>query len=177
MIVRCDQCQSMYDDAEQWAICPHGPLWGAPGAYCKYHDLVDCPICNWGERPKMDDLVDREDRCKDCGGMTPRGWDYCLHHAAVHRLEDARQSEPPTEQSVYPPPLLTPEEADKLLGQHERIMKDMGLRDPMAPPVMDPRMFPEAMIDRLSEANRRQAAEIEELKARVKALEEKMERR
>ncbi len=45
MIVRCETCKRNYDDAECWTICPHGPLWANPGAYCREHDLVDCFIC------------------------------------------------------------------------------------------------------------------------------------
>lgn len=52
MIVRCqalydgdkrETCGRLFDDAEQWTICPHGPLWADPRAYCRDHDLVDCP--------------------------------------------------------------------------------------------------------------------------------------
>jgi hypothetical protein len=44
VIVRCDRCERNYDDATQWTICPHGPLWAAHDAYCREHDLVDCPF-------------------------------------------------------------------------------------------------------------------------------------
>jgi hypothetical protein len=51
MIVRCQPlfdgqtrdggfCGRMYDDAQQWTICPHGPLWAAADGYCVTHDLV-----------------------------------------------------------------------------------------------------------------------------------------
>lgn len=42
MIVRCENCKRLYDDAECWTICPHGPLWAAHDAYCLEHDLVNC---------------------------------------------------------------------------------------------------------------------------------------
>jgi hypothetical protein len=43
----------MYDDAECWTSCPHGPLYGAQGAYstanpngyCKRCDLVGPHHC------------------------------------------------------------------------------------------------------------------------------------
>lgn len=55
MIVRCEPlfpgdvrpegfCGRLYDDAEAWTICPHGPLWAALDAYCRQHDLVDCRL-------------------------------------------------------------------------------------------------------------------------------------
>jgi len=44
MWVRCEKCGRGYDDAECWTICPHGPLWAAADAYCREHDLVDCPM-------------------------------------------------------------------------------------------------------------------------------------
>jgi hypothetical protein len=44
MVVTCDKCHRLYDDAEQWTICPHGPLWAAHDAYCREHDLVNCPM-------------------------------------------------------------------------------------------------------------------------------------
>lgn len=37
-------CGRLYDDAEQWTICPHGPLWAPPDAYCREHDLVNCTM-------------------------------------------------------------------------------------------------------------------------------------
>jgi hypothetical protein len=45
LVVRCEDCGHLYDDAEQWTICPHGPLWAGPKAYCPLHDLVHCFIC------------------------------------------------------------------------------------------------------------------------------------
>lgn len=44
MITFCLNCNRRYDDAEYWTICPHGPLWAGPSAYCKQHDLVNCPL-------------------------------------------------------------------------------------------------------------------------------------
>lgn len=44
MIVVCDHCQRLYDDAEQWTLCPHGPLWAGWEDYCREHDLVACPF-------------------------------------------------------------------------------------------------------------------------------------
>jgi hypothetical protein len=41
--VRCHSCDRVYDDAECWTICPHGPLWAGVSAYCPLHDLVHCP--------------------------------------------------------------------------------------------------------------------------------------
>lgn len=45
MITRCEKCGRVYDDASCWTICPHGPLWASPTAYCRIHDLVNCPHC------------------------------------------------------------------------------------------------------------------------------------
>jgi len=43
MMVLCSSgCRRYYDDEQQWTICPHGPLWGSPDAYCAQHDLVNC---------------------------------------------------------------------------------------------------------------------------------------
>ena len=44
MLVRCETCRHAYDDAAQWTLCPHGPLWAAVDAYCPQHDLVHCPL-------------------------------------------------------------------------------------------------------------------------------------
>ncbi len=45
MLVICEKCHRRYDNAEQWTLCPHGPLWAAADAYCPVHDLVNCQIC------------------------------------------------------------------------------------------------------------------------------------
>ena len=42
MWVQCSKCRRSYDDANQWTICPHGPLWAAPEDYCPDCDLVNC---------------------------------------------------------------------------------------------------------------------------------------
>lgn len=44
MVVRCPDCRRVYDDAERWTLCPHGPLWAGPDEYCPRHDLVRCPF-------------------------------------------------------------------------------------------------------------------------------------
>ena len=45
MYVQCGKCRRNYDDAVSWTLCPHGPLWAGPTAYCPKHDLVNCFIC------------------------------------------------------------------------------------------------------------------------------------
>jgi hypothetical protein len=52
MTVQCPDCKSVYDDEHQWTICPHGPLWAGVDAYCKRHDLVNCPLCRMEKGPK-----------------------------------------------------------------------------------------------------------------------------
>lgn len=49
MIVRCESCGALYNDEHCWTLCPHGPLWAGPKAYCKKHDLVDCLFYKGGE--------------------------------------------------------------------------------------------------------------------------------
>lgn len=45
MIVRCQKCCLVYDDAKCWSICPHNPLYRRPAdVLCKEHDLFDCPF-------------------------------------------------------------------------------------------------------------------------------------
>lgn len=44
MIVTCEECSYVYDDAVCWTICPHGPL-GGGNRYCREHDLDPCPFC------------------------------------------------------------------------------------------------------------------------------------
>lgn len=57
MLRECENCEVLYDDAEQITICPHNSL---HGNYCRYHDLFNCYICkaemdaedkfvSWGE--------------------------------------------------------------------------------------------------------------------------------
>lgn len=48
MIVECQKCKALYDDAECWTICPHGPLWASVGSYCPRCDLVDCQTHHTG---------------------------------------------------------------------------------------------------------------------------------
>ena len=43
MQLQCGDCRRLFDDEVSWTICPHGPLWAAPEAYCREHDLVNCP--------------------------------------------------------------------------------------------------------------------------------------
>lgn len=46
MLTKCDGCGAVYDDECRTTICPHGTL-GASGskyAYCRKHDLFDCPL-------------------------------------------------------------------------------------------------------------------------------------
>jgi len=45
MMIKCNLCGRIYDDATRWTICPHGPLWAGPNDYCPRHDLVNCFIC------------------------------------------------------------------------------------------------------------------------------------
>ena len=40
MVVRCDKCERLYDDAEQWTICPHGPLGYPHDSYCRKCDTI-----------------------------------------------------------------------------------------------------------------------------------------
>jgi hypothetical protein len=51
MVTRCQKCGRMYDDAEQWTICPHAPLWASHNNYCPEHDLVNCQM-PYHYRPK-----------------------------------------------------------------------------------------------------------------------------
>lgn len=46
MLVHCPKCHMMYDDTTNTTICPHAPLGGGSGGYCKRHDLFGpCPLC------------------------------------------------------------------------------------------------------------------------------------
>lgn len=40
MIVRCNQCQRVYNDAEQWTLCPHTPLGYPVDGYCPQCDTL-----------------------------------------------------------------------------------------------------------------------------------------
>ena len=78
MLVRCDACRHRYDDAEQWTICPHGPLWAAPEAYCRVHDLVNCPLTHDDARTNAE-AVRRRSVMLD---VTPTTWmraDYLFY--------------------------------------------------------------------------------------------------
>jgi hypothetical protein len=45
MIVRCSNCEAVYDDESCWTICPHNPLYVNPDKkLCREHDLFDCPF-------------------------------------------------------------------------------------------------------------------------------------
>lgn len=44
MVMECVDCHIVYDDATCWTTCPHGPLWADPDAYCREHDLINCPF-------------------------------------------------------------------------------------------------------------------------------------
>lgn len=66
MLTRCEDCDVCYDDESRHTICPHGPLWGAPDAYCKKHDLVDCQICKEAAQRAQDTARRRSEGAK-CG--------------------------------------------------------------------------------------------------------------
>lgn len=36
----CGACGRLYDDVDQWTICPHGPLWAASSAYDPDTDTI-----------------------------------------------------------------------------------------------------------------------------------------
>lgn len=40
MYVPCDKCGRRYDDAQQWTICPHGPLEFPIDDYCPKCDTL-----------------------------------------------------------------------------------------------------------------------------------------
>ena len=43
MVVFCQECETHYDDARCWTICPHNPLdRGADQRACRRHDLFGC---------------------------------------------------------------------------------------------------------------------------------------
>jgi hypothetical protein len=62
MIVKCGDetgvgragCGRLFDDAQQWTICPHGPLWAGADRYCVEHDLVDC-VFHEARRPPREE--------------------------------------------------------------------------------------------------------------------------
>lgn len=90
MLVQCSTCRRAYDDAEQWTICPHGPLWAAPDAYCRVHDLVNCPLEH--DSPQANaEAVRRRSLTVD---LTPSSWiraDYAFYsrRATVPLAPDA----------------------------------------------------------------------------------------
>jgi hypothetical protein len=54
MLVQCDDCNRVYDDANQWTICPHNPLDVGPGpdAFCWRCDLRHPCACGATARAK-----------------------------------------------------------------------------------------------------------------------------
>lgn len=46
MIVCCNRCSCVFDDAQTNTVCPHYPVGAGPAAYCKTHDLFrPCAVC------------------------------------------------------------------------------------------------------------------------------------
>ena len=42
MIVKCEKCQTIYNDEELLTYCPHDSIYGN---LCRKHDLFSCFIC------------------------------------------------------------------------------------------------------------------------------------
>jgi uncharacterized OB-fold protein len=40
LVTRCDKCGRLYDDYNQWTLCPHGPLEFPHDDYCWRCDTV-----------------------------------------------------------------------------------------------------------------------------------------
>ena len=54
MIVHCDRCIRVYDDAQAYTICPHNSLAVGPSTpYCREHDLYDCPYCTGSKQDAL----------------------------------------------------------------------------------------------------------------------------
>jgi uncharacterized protein DUF3467 len=92
MLIRCEKCFSNYDDENRWTICPHGPLWAAPDAYCRKHDLINCVVCKGNkvdEKFKQEQVVDVaketdfRDNYANSVQISVSLWDFYLSFGAI----------------------------------------------------------------------------------------------
>lgn len=81
MLVQCSTCRHAYDDAEQWTLCPHGPLWAPSDAYCREHDLVNCPMAHDSPQAHVEALHRRSVTMD----LTPSSWIRADHIFYSHR--------------------------------------------------------------------------------------------
>jgi hypothetical protein len=95
MIVTCSVCNRLYDDAEQWTLCNHGPLWASLNSYCQEHDLVNCPLHDEGppkavplfaniEQGKLRADLDRNLRRPFSGYREPGLWWFRIYGYGIH---------------------------------------------------------------------------------------------